>query len=302
MRFKCPKCETDMDLQETAHVCPECSHEVSLDEASDLFDDGKLVGIIDEDEVEEIVESVEDKEEILVTDISEDIAALVEGEELSEAFVEKAKTIFEAAVTSRVKAEKVALDEAYEAKLVDAKEELVEKVDGYLDHVVSEWMEDNEIAIEEGLKADMNESFAEGIADLLKEHYIQAPEERWDIVEGLADKVESLEAKLDEEMESSMTAKKEVFEAEKAIAFVQMTESMADTQKEKLLDLAESVEADDIEEYVSKVNTLKESYFNPESGSSHKLDEDTGAVDETETDIVSADQMAEAIRLLNKKS
>jgi len=300
MRFKCPKCETDMDLQENAHVCPECSHEVTLDEATELFDAGKLIGIVNEEEAEHIVEETEDK--VIVTDLSEDIAALVEGEELSEAFVEKAKVIFEAAVTSRVE-EQMAISEEKVKEYVnyvkeETEKEMIEKVDGYLDHVVSEWMTENELAIETGIKAEMNEAFAEGISDLLKEHFIQAPEDRWDIVEGLADKVESLEAKLDEEMEKGMKSAKAVLEAEKTVAFVELAEGLADTQAEKLKGLAESVEAESVEEYVSKVTTLKESYFKAAPTETEKEITESDDTDDEED----SSSLQEAIRLLNRKA
>jgi len=290
MEFLCPKCDAEMTLAEDNHVCSECEHELSIDEAEKLFEDGEIVGVVAEDEIDE------DVKDVIVASIDEDIAALVEGEDLSEAFIIKAKTIFEAAVATRVDEQTATIKEQSEQYAQYVKEEtekeLVEKVDGYLDHVVSEWVAENKLAIESGIKADMNESFADGIADLLKTHYIKAPEDRWDIVEGLADKVETLEAKLDEEIEAGIAAKKKVFEAEKSLAFAGLVEGLTDTQVEKLEALVEKVEADSIEDYTTKVETLKESYF--KAADHKKVDE---SLDEDETKGKGID-LSETIRLL----
>jgi len=291
MKFVCQKCESEMDLHEDKHVCPECDFELSLDEATKLFEDGEIVGIVDESEIDKELD-----EDTVVSSLDEDIAALVEGEDLSEAFVAKAKTIFESAVATRVDEQTAIIKEQSEAYAEYVKEEtekeLVEKVDGYLDHVVSEWMEENKLALEAGIKAEMNESFADGIAELLKSHYIKAPEDRWDIVEGLADKVESLEAKLDEEIETNIEAKKKILEAEKQVAFASLVEGLTDTQIEKLEKLSEKVEADTVEDFAEKVTTLKESYFK-DSKSDDALDE------EVENKPADTHDMSEVVRMLS---
>lgn len=291
MKFVCQKCESEMDLREDKHVCPDCDFELSLDEATKLFEDGEIVGIVDESEIKEGLD-----EDTVVSNLDEDIAALVEGEDLSEAFVAKAKTIFEAAVSTRVDEQKAIIQEQAEdyAEYVkeETEKELIEKVDGYLDHVVSEWIEENKLAIESGIKSEMNESFADGIAELLKTHYIKAPEDRWDIVEGLADKVESLEAKLDEEIEINIEAKKKILEAKKTVKFAELSEGLTDTQIEKLEKLAENVDADSVEDYAEKVTTLKESYFK-DSKSDEKLDEE---VDDKPKDTY---DLSEVVRMLS---
>jgi len=295
MDFLCPKCDSEMTLSENTHVCAECDHKISIDEATQLFEDGKLVGIVAEDELTE-----EQKEKLVISSIDEDIAALVEGEELSEAFVEKAKVIFESAVAARVEEETAAIKqqaEEYRALIEEeTMNEMVEKIDGYLDHVVSQWVEENKLAIESGIKAEMNEAFAEGIAELLKSHYIKAPEDRWDIVEGLADKVEELEAKLDESIEREIEAKKKIFEAEKVVKFAELSEGLTDTQKEKLEKLSEKLEADNIEEYTSKVETLVESYFSSKKKEEVVVEEK----DESENSNQFFD-LSEAVRLLSKR-
>jgi len=298
MRFKCPECEAEMSLKEDKHLCESCGKEITLDEAKTLFEEGGLIGIVEESEADEILENANKDEDIVVTNLDEDIAALTEGEKLSEEFKEKAATIIEAAVTSRVAAAKKELVEEYDNILKEAiekeKEELTKEIDGYLDYVVSEWIENNRPAVESGIKAKMNESFVEGLAELLKEHYVKVPEDRWDIVEGLNSKVEELEEKLDSEIESAISLKSELFEAQKKLAFVELTEGLADTQVEKLAELTENVEAENLEEYKEKVTTIKESYFKKDGKTDDLEEKDTNTGNPGNSDL-----MAETLRLLN---
>ncbi len=304
MRFKCPECEAEMALTEEQHVCPneECGKSLSIDEATELFEDGKIVALVEEAEAEKLKAGAE--KEVVVAGIDEDIAALTEGEDLSEAFVEKAKTIFEAAVTSRVAAETKRLTEEKEADVetavTEAKEELVEKINGYLDHVIAEWIEENRVAIEEGVKIEMNEAFVEGLSVLFKEHFIQVPGERWDIVEGLAGKVEELEGKLDASIDESIESKKTLLESEKKLALITLSEGLADTQKEKLAELVSEVTAETLEDYTSKVSTIKESYFTEKPGSS--VNEEQLGEEGSENKPEAIDPMAQAIAMLNRKA
>jgi hypothetical protein len=307
LSYKCPECETEMALAESTHVCPneECGKTLSIDEATEMFEKGELIGVVEESEVEEISE--DKKDEIVIADISEDVSALVKGEDLSEEFVEKAAVIMESAIKARVAAEVSRIEEEKETAISEgiesAKQDLIEKIDEYLDHVVTKWVEENRIAIESGVKAEMNESFVEGLAGLLKEHYVKVPEERWDIVEGLAEKVESLESKLDEAIEENISLKAAKFESEKKMKFAEISEDLAETQKEKLAELAEGVEAKDIEEYVSKVETIKESYFSSKSDSKEEsLDEEVVDEDVDSVESSANELLKEAIRLLNKKN
>jgi F0F1-type ATP synthase membrane subunit b/b' len=294
MLFYCPECESKMDLTESAHVCPneDCGKSITLDEAKTMFDEGELVGLVEESEAEDIVSESDD---VVVASIDEDISALVEGEELSEEFVAKAKTIFEAAVKTRVSEQveeiKESLEEEYEKMLEEETAKIFGTVDTYLDTVVTEWLEENKLAVETGIKKKMDEEFMAGMAELFKEHYFQVPGERWDLVEGLASEVEELRTKLDESATESKETEAELLEAKKAIAFIKLSEDLAETQKEKLLSLSENIEAGSVDEFVEKVKVIKESYFKDKS-------EET--VDDKETvneDLESP--IAAALRLLS---
>jgi len=196
--------------------------------------------------------------------IKEDIDALLQGEELSEEFVTKATTIFEAAVMSRVEeiAEEVEaqMQEQFEVAVEELKEDFAAKIDDYLNYMVEEWMKDNELAIESGLRSEIVEDFIGGLRNLFAEHYIDIPEEKVDVVQEMADKVEELEAKLNEEISRSVEFKKEINEHKKVQAVQAVCEGLTQTQVEKLKSLAESVEFTTEEEFQEKINTLKEAY------------------------------------------
>lgn len=196
--------------------------------------------------------------------LKEDIDALLQGEDLSEEFVSKATTIFEAAVMSRVEeiAEEVEaqLHEQFEQAVEELKEDFAAKIDDYLNYMVEEWMKENELAIESGLRAEIVEDFIGGLHNLFKEHYIDIPEEKVDVVQEMADKVEELEAKLNEEISRSVEFKKEISEHKKVQAVQAVCEGLTQTQVEKLKSLAESVEFTTEEDFTEKLNTLKEAY------------------------------------------
>ena len=196
--------------------------------------------------------------------LKEDIDALLQGEELSEEFVAKATTIFEAAVMSRVEeiAEEVEtqLQEQFEIAIEELKEDFAAKIDDYLNYMVEEWMKENELAIESGLRSEIVEDFIGGLRNLFAEHYIDIPEEKVDVVQEMADKVEELEAKLNEEIMRSIEFKKEINEHKKIQAVQAVCEGLTQTQVEKLKSLAESVEFTTEEEFAEKINTLREAY------------------------------------------
>lgn len=196
--------------------------------------------------------------------LKEDIDALLQGEDLSEEFVSKATTIFEAAVMSRVEeiAEEVEaqLHEQFEQAVEELKEDFAAKIDDYLNYMVEEWMKENELAIESGLRAEIVEDFIGGLHNLFKEHYIDIPEEKVDVVQEMANKVEELEAKLNEEISRSVEFKKEINEHKKVQAVQAVCEGLTQTQVEKLKSLAESVEFTTEEEFTEKLSTLKEAY------------------------------------------
>ena len=216
----------------------------------------------DEDDDEEEDDEDEMKEEY---DIEEDVNALLGGEELSEEFQEKARTIFEAALRSKVSEIKETLEEQYAAALSEEveeiKSELSERVDSYLEYVSDEWFAENALAIEGGLKTEMTESFLEGMKGLFEEHYVTIPEDKYDVLESMVDKLDDMETKLNEQIEKNVSLNKRLSESVADGILDQVSEGLASTQKEKLASLAESVEFESEEEYREKLETLKESYF-----------------------------------------
>lgn len=234
-----------------------------VDEDGDLIEEEK-----DEKEKEGHEDEKEDKammkKMMAKKNIKEDIDALLQGEDLSEEFVSKATTIFEAAVMSRVEelAEEVEaqMHEQFEQAIDELKEDFAAKIDDYLNYMVEEWMKENELAIESGLRSEIVEDFIGGLKNLFAEHYIDIPEEKVDVVQEMADKVEELEAKLNEEISRSIDFKKEINEHKKLQAVQTVCEGLTQTQVEKLKSLAESVEFTTEEDFQDKINTLKEAY------------------------------------------
>ncbi len=216
----------------------------------------------EENEEEEDEEEEDVKEEF---DIEEDVNALLEGEELSEEFQEKARTIFEAALRSKVASIQEALEEQYAVALAEEveeiKESLSERVDAYLEYVAGEWMEENALVIEQGLKTEMTESFLQGMRGLFEEHYVSIPEDKYDVLESMVEKLDEMETKLNEQIEKNVSLNKRLAESVADGIFDQVAEGLADTQKDKLASLAESVEFESEEEYRDKLETLRESYF-----------------------------------------
>ena len=197
--------------------------------------------------------------------VKEDVAALVNGEDLSEEFKQKAEIIFEAAVMNRVKQEVAKLDEAYEQKLVEQveqiKEGLVEKVDGYLNYVVEQWIEQNEIALESGMKSDILESFVGGLKNLYAEHYIEVPQEKFDVLGALEEEVATLKAQLDEQLETNVTLNQQVATHRVAEIVTELAEGLVETDKEKFYSLVEELEFEGVESFQKKAQTIRESYF-----------------------------------------
>ena len=221
------------------------------------------------DSEEEVLEEEEVTTEEVVAEqefnIEEDVEALLGGEELSEEFREKAKVIFEAALNSKVKEIQEALEVQYAESIEEARQELkgtlTERVDSYLEYVASEWMSENELAIEHGLKTEMTESFLSGMKGLFEEHYVTIPEEKYDVLESMVEKLDDMETKLNEQIDRNVTLNKRLAESTADVILDQISEGLASTQKEKLASLAESVEFESEEEYREKLETLKESYF-----------------------------------------
>ena len=197
--------------------------------------------------------------------VKEDVDALVEGEELSEDFKKKAATIFEAAVKSKIRPEVERIEEEKSQEIADEMEtfktELAEKVDGYLDYVVGEWMKENELAIERGLKGEIAEDFITGLKSLFEEHYIDVPDEKYDILESQAQKIEELESKLNETMNKLTEKKQSEDSLVREATIKEVSSDLAETQVEKFASLVEDVEFTDKESFEEKLNTLKENYF-----------------------------------------
>ena len=223
--------------------------------------------VVAEDELttDEVVAEEETVEETVEIDVEDDVNALLGGEELSEEFRAKAKTIFEAAINSKVTAIREEIVREHEEKLSEEVEEikveLQERVDSYLEYVADEWFVENQLAVENGLKADMTESFLEGMKGLFEEHYVQIPEEKYDVLKSMVEKLDDMETKLNEQIEKNIALNKGLAEATADGILESVSDGLAATQKEKLASLAESVEFESDEEYREKLETLKESYF-----------------------------------------
>jgi len=235
---------------------------------ADPMDSSKKGTYGEEAEVEEEVLEEEEVQETVAeqeVDIEEDVNALLGGEELSEEFREKAKMIFEAALASKIKEIQEELECQFESKLAEEKEtmkeELVSRVDSYLEYVAEEWMTENELAIEHGLKTEMTESFLSGMKSLFEDHYVTIPEEKYDVLESMVDKLDEMETKLNEQIEKNIGLNQRLAESVSDNILESVSEGLATTQKEKLASLAESVEFESEEEYREKLETLKESYF-----------------------------------------
>jgi len=220
--------------------------------------------VVSEEEVAEDQEVVSETTEE-VYDMDEDVNALLGGEELSEEFREKAKVVFEAALNSKVKEIQENLETQYQSQLDETKEELkttlVERVDLYLEYVCEEWMSENELAVEHGIKSEMTESFLSGMKDLFEEHYVTIPEDKYDVLESMVEKLDDMETKLNEQIDKNIGLNRRLAESSAQGILDQVSSGLAETQKEKLASLAESVEFESEEEYREKLETLKESYF-----------------------------------------
>jgi hypothetical protein len=236
-----------------------------------------------EESTEEVVAEAEETVEV---SIDEDIEALISGEELSEEFQEKARTIFEAAIKAKAAEISEQLTTSYEEKLVEEvasiKSELSERVDSYLEYVADEWMSENQLAVENGLKTEMTESFITGMKSLFEEHYVTIPEEKYDVIESMVDKLDEMEGKLNEQIEKNVALNRRLAESAADVIFADVTEGLAQTQKDKLASLIENVEFDSEDAYREKLVTLRESYFPSNTAkrdTAENLTEENGSTD-----------------------
>ena len=262
--------------------------EVTTEEGTEVVAEEEVT----EEEGTEVVAEEESTEEEVIEEINveEDLKALIEGEKLSEDFENKARTIFETTIKTKVAEIKEELQESYANALVEEldgiKAGLTERVDAYLEYVADEWFQENALQIEAGLKTEMTESFLEGMKGLFEEHYVTIPEEKYDVLNSMVDKLDEMEGKLNEQIERNVALNRRLAESTADVIFADVTEGLADTQKEKLATLAENVEFESESDYREKLGTLKESYFPTKSTSTPK------STSENLSEEVSTDEVA----------
>ena len=234
--------------------------------------------VTEEETTEEEVVAEEEVAEVVEYNMEEDVNALLQGEELSEEFQEKARTIFETAINAKVASIRVEMEEQLNTQLSEekekiaeefaaVKEQLAERVDSYLEYVADEWFEENALAVESGLKTEMTESFLGGMKSLFEEHYVTIPEDKYDVLESMVEKLDEMETKLNEQIEKNVGLNKRLSEAVADGILDTVSEGLAQTQKEKLASLAEGVEFESEATYREKLETLKESYFSTKATS-----------------------------------
>ena len=299
-KIKEPKIKTVRDVVNKGAKPAEPMKGLSAAEALKSGDEVELEDsqeIVSETEVttEDTVE-----EETIEIDIEADVNALLGGEELSEEFREKAKTVFEAALQSKVNQLAEDMQAKYDEQLAEevesTKSELAERVDAYLEYVSEEWFVENELAIEHGLKTELTESFLGGMKNLFEEHYVQIPDDKYDVLESMVEKLDDMETKLNEQIEKNISLNGRLGESVASGILDQVSDGLAATQKEKLASLAESVEFESEEQYRGKLETLKESYF---KGSTPKATGETltETVDNTSGDV--SNSMASYLKTLS---
>jgi len=249
------------------------AEEVEVDEDQEVVSEEEVAAdeVVAEEEVaaDEVVAEAEETEEEIIEeegiDIEADVQALFEGEELSEEFQDKARTIFEAAVTSKVSEMQESLTEAYQEALVEEvvaiKEELTERLDSYLEYVADEWFQENALQVEQGLKAEVTESFLDGMKALFEDHYVTIPEDKYDVLESMVDKLDEMESKLNEQIVNNVALNKRLAESTADVVFAEVTEGLAHSQRDKIATLVEKVEFESETDYREKLTTLRSSYF-----------------------------------------
>jgi hypothetical protein len=254
----------------------------------------------EEDKKKEIKASAKDK--VKDMDMKEDVSALTDGEELSEEFKQKAATIFESAVKAKLVEEIEKLESEYESKVADkveeTKEEIVEKVDAYLNYVVESWMKDNELAIEKGLKSEITEDFIGGMKKLFETHYIDLPDSKFDVVEDQAAEIVKLKEEMNKTLETNVELNQKIGEFARDEIINDVSSDLADTEAEKLKGLAESIEYVDAADYRGKVETLKASYFPAQKASDNESNE--VAATEPTADVDLSESMAAYTAAISK--
>ena len=254
--------EVEGDVVAEDEQTTEDQADVVSEEETTESEEQEIVAEEESSEEEEVVaeEQIEDS-----IDVEEDLTALLEGEELSEEFQNKARTIFEAAIKTKISEVKSELQEQYEKTIVEevasVKAELAERVDAYLEYVSDEWMSENKLAVEAGLKTEMTDSFLTGMKSLFEDHYVTIPEEKYDVLNSMVEKLDEMEGKLNEQINKNVALNKRLAESTSDVILADVSEGLAVTQKDKLATLAESVEFDGEDNYREKLVTLRNSYF-----------------------------------------
>ena len=253
---------------------------------------------------DETVAESQEEEVAEELDVNDDIAALVEGEELSEEFQEKAKTIFEAAINSKVAKIEEELEadhiKALTEEVAEFKNELTERVDSYLEYVASEWMQENQLAVDQGLKGELSESFMTGLKGLFEEHYVSVPEDKYDVLESMVNKLDEMEEKLNEQIDRNVSLNKRLAESTSDGILSEVSEGLAVTQKDKLASLAESVEFESENDYREKLITLRNSYFPTKQVTSTQSDGSDFITEENESPVQATGSMANYLSTLQR--
>jgi len=253
---------------------------------------------------DETVAESQEEEVAEELDVNDDIAALVEGEELSEEFQEKARTIFEAAINSKVAKIEEELEadhiKALTEEVAEFKNELTERVDSYLEYVASEWMQENQLAVDQGLKGELSESFMTGLKGLFEEHYVSVPEDKYDVLESMVNKLDEMEEKLNEQIDKNVSLNKRLAESTSDGILSEVSEGLAVTQKDKLASLAESVEFETENDYREKLITLRNSYFPTKQVTSTQSDGSDFITEENESPVQATGSMANYLSTLQR--
>ena len=279
--------------------------DVVSEEETTESEEQEIVAEEESSEEEEVVaeEQIEDS-----VDVEEDLTALLDGEELSEEFQNKARTIFEAAIKTKISEVKSELQEQYEKTIVEevasVKAELAERVDAYLEYVSDEWMSENKLAVEAGLKTEMTDSFLTGMKSLFEDHYVTIPDEKYDVLENMVDKLDEMEGKLNEQIDKNVALNKRLAESVADVIFAEVAEGLALSQKDKFSSLAENVEFESEASYREKLATLRKSYFPENAGiqrdESENLSEETQSTQYQTTPV--SNTMERYLQTLNRVS
>ena len=274
--------EVEGDVVAEEEQTTEDQADVVSEEETTESEEQEIVAEEESSEEEEVVaeEQIEDS-----IDVEEDLTALLEGEELSEEFQNKARTIFEAAIKTKISEVKSELQEQYEKTIVEevasVKAELAERVDAYLEYVSDEWMSENKLAVEAGLKTEMTDSFLTGMKSLFEDHYVTIPEEKYDVLNSMVEKLDEMEGKLNEQINKNVALNKRLAESTSDVILADVSEGLAVTQKDKLASLAENVEFDGEDNYREKLVTLRNSYFPANPGAPKEKSENLSEGAET---------------------